>query len=137
MKVLIVEDDQDLAQVISEATQKWGCRTLVASTGAEARRLMASEAGFKLVLLDLILPDMMGFELISEFKQIDSRLALVTMTGQNSRELEAEVRRRGACYFMEKPFNLSELKTIVDHIAKRFDAGAEAQSKNASLQVVG
>ncbi|MDY6987741.1 MAG: hypothetical protein SWQ30_06760 [Thermodesulfobacteriota bacterium] len=46
-------------------------------------------------------------------------MGIVTITGQNTRELELEVRKQGIAYFMTKPFEAQAMKQVIDHISRK------------------
>jgi len=71
------------------------------------------------VILDIMLPDGFGYDIIPEIKQSQPEAYVITMTGDNSPQLERIVRGFGIAYFMAKPVNLKELKSIIDHYISR------------------
>ena len=118
LNVLIVDDDRQLATMLKGAITRWGHRATTAGSGMEALAILAKKK-HPLILLDIFLPDTEGHQLIPAIKQLDSGTHIVTMTGVNSRELEARVRREGIAYYMIKPIPMNELKVIVQHLAKK------------------
>lgn len=121
MNLLIVEDDFDTASHIGEMLSGWGHRVETSATGGEALKKAANNR-FDLVLLDIFLPDLKGYELIPRLKGLCPDTKIVTMTGYNSRELEWKVRKQGILYYMIKPFEGKSLKSILDHLT-RTEAG--------------
>jgi len=81
---------------------------------------MVRKKVFDLIVLDIYLPDCMGHELIPEFKKARPDMGIVAITGYNSRELELAVREKGVIFFMVKPFNLNEMKQVLDHYSKNW-----------------
>ncbi|MCF8144682.1 MAG: response regulator [Deltaproteobacteria bacterium] len=130
MNILVVEDENSIAKLISEILETWGHRVQRSGTGSDALE-KARRADVDLILLDISLPDIQGHELIPFFKASQPHVGIVAMTGSNSRELESKVRREGVIYYMIKPFELKVLKAVVDHVSKRrkspsFSPGPEA-----------
>lgn len=115
MKILIVEDESQVVSYITKRLAKWGYRSSSAGTGKEALGKF-TEFAFDLILLDIMLPDYKGYDLIPKFKSIDSKIDIITMTGHNSRELEKKVRNEGILYYMVKPVETKNLKLLLDHI---------------------
>ncbi len=115
MKVLIVEDDIALSAVITDAVRSWGYAAEEADTGRDALNKMIHRS-FDLILLDIFLPDTKGHLLIPEIKKIWPHSNIISMTGYNSRELEKEVRKQGVIYYMIKPFDIDQLRSILDHM---------------------
>jgi len=67
-QILLVEDDQDLQTMMETKLDSWGFAAQVATTGEEALKALR-KGGFKLVLLDLLLPGINGFEVLEEIKK--------------------------------------------------------------------
>ncbi len=120
MNILIVDDDDTFAWVIFEAIDIEKHTVKIAGTGKEAIELVREER-FDLVLLDILLPDCRGNELIPDFKKLSPQIGIVTMTGHNSRELELEIRQQGIYYYLIKPFSVKTIKDIVDHVSDKKD----------------
>jgi DNA-binding NtrC family response regulator len=118
MDILVVEDDIQSGEVIIEFIERWSHRAELTTTG-KAALAMIRKRSFDLVVLDIFLPDMMGYDLIPEIKKYAPGIHIITMTGQNNAEMEKKVRARGIIYYMAKPFFSSELKGILDHLSKR------------------
>ena len=118
MNILLVEDDDFVARPISEIVVRWGHHIQWSHTGKGALEKMR-RTPFDLILLDIFLPDVHGHELIHALKEIRPQVGIVTMTGNNSRELESKVRKEGIIYYMIKPFQMTILKEILDHVSKR------------------
>lgn len=118
MKILIVEDDKVFADVIWKIVRKWGYKAKKADTGKEAMKKIRKES-FDLVLLDILLPDCRGSELIPQFRKIWPDIDVVTMTAYNSRDIESEVRRQGVVFYMSKPFSMKQLRTTLAHIQRK------------------
>lgn len=117
MKILIVEDDLSFSP-ISEELDIWGYSAEWVTSGDEALERMKVKL-FDVIMLDIYLPDCLGYQLIQHFKRIKPNVHIITMTGHNSRELEKEVRKQGITYYMIKPFEFEHLKTLLDHIQLR------------------
>jgi DNA-binding NtrC family response regulator len=127
MDILIVENDIAFAPVLTESIQAWAHNPEKSNTGKDALKKVRQKR-FDLVLLDIFLPDCKGHELIPQFREMWPDIGVVTMTDYNSRELEWEVRQKGILYYMIKPFDMNELKVLLDHISKK--KGGENQWQN-------
>ncbi len=117
MKILIVEDEPQVVAYIQKILEKWGYDHQAASNGKEALHHIL-ETAFDVILLDINLPDCLGYDLIPEFRQIDPDINIITMTGENSRELEQRVRKEGILYYMVKPIETQNLKLLLEHLCK-------------------
>jgi len=118
MDILVVEDEDSVAGLIMEVIRMWGHQVQRSATGCDALEKL-QHTDVDLILLDMSLPDIQGHELIPFFKASQPQAGIVTMTGDNSRELETTVRKQGVAYYMIKPFELTVLKEVVDHVSKR------------------
>jgi CheY-like chemotaxis protein len=91
-RVLVVEDDADLAQILAASLERRGLRVEVASTVASARRLGRTFIP-DLIVLDVSLPDGDGFELVEQLRE-DGRLASTPLVVYTASDLTAEDRAR-------------------------------------------
>ena len=118
MNILLVEDDHTLTSLFGEGMRTRGNHVEISNTGEDALWRIRERA-YDLVLLDIFLPDMEGCDLIPLFREVRPDMRIIAMTGHNSRELEARVRRQGVLFYMIKPFELNHLWGILDHIQHR------------------
>lgn len=115
MRILIVEDEAQVATFIAAAVASWGHHAETAESGDEAMRKI-SRGGWRLVLLDIYLPDATADRLIPKIKACCPKLPVITMTGKADETMERAVRKTGIAYYMSKPVPLEELRQILDHI---------------------
>ena len=115
MKILIIEDTKQVARLLELAIKKWGHQVTIAKTGKTALAIIQQEM-FDLILLDIFLPDTVAYELIPKLKQEWSGMDIITMTGHSSKDVETKVRQQGILYYLVKPVNLKELKSIVQQL---------------------
>src|SRR5260370_41098720 len=71
-RILLVEDEMDLAKLIFEILSTLPARVSVAKNGREAIRIIESDQSFDLVLLDLVLPQLSGIYVLRRFRQIST-----------------------------------------------------------------
>lgn len=116
MKILLVEGNNSSAGSLRETVEKWGHQVEKENRGKSALERV-KEKNFDLLLLDLDLPDSAGPDLIPKFKELRPELGIITMTEQNSRELELRAREQGIFYYMLGPYERKNLKLLLDHIA--------------------
>lgn len=115
MNILLVESDHSTAEGILGALGAWGHKAQWSVTGADALERV-KQRHFDLILMDIFLPDIHGYELIPKLKKIQPEVKIVTMTESNSRELELQVRKQGIIYYMVKPFSIKIIEEILHHI---------------------
>lgn len=120
MNILIVENDITIASVLTGLIEMWGYNVEKASNGKQALKRV-KQTTFGLVLLDIFLPDIKGYELIPQLKELCPEIGIVTMTSYNSRELEMKVRNEGILYYMIMPFDIASLEELLNHISQKYD----------------
>jgi signal transduction histidine kinase/DNA-binding response OmpR family regulator len=126
--VLIVDDEPDVASAVAEQLARDGHEVLIASSGAEARRLYACHA-IALVLLDLRLPDLNGLTLLRELRATPDPPDVVVVTGHASLESAVDAMDAGASGYVEKPLDFARLRQIVFRSLER----RRLQRENAAL----
>ncbi len=120
MKILIIEDTEQVSKLLRLKIESWGHKTAVAETGKEALDIIKKEM-FDLILLDIFLPDTIAYDLIPKLKTEWSGMKIITMTGYSSKDVEKKIRSQGILYYMVKPVDLTELKNIIQHMNKRYE----------------
>ncbi|RKZ21525.1 sigma-54-dependent Fis family transcriptional regulator, partial [bacterium] len=110
-KLLIVDDDDALREMLRQALGK-DYRIEEAERGEEALRKMEKDE-FDLCLLDIILPDADGIELIPELKGISPSTVVIVMTGYPTVERAVDAMKKGAFDFVKKPFGVKEIRFIL------------------------
>jgi len=112
VRILVIDDDQQLANMLVEFLVKMGYQATAAYSGREG--LTQFEQGdFQLVILDLKLPDMDGLEILEAIKAVDSRAVVLIITGYGTIESSVNAVKKGAYDFIPKPINLESLELII------------------------
>jgi DNA-binding response OmpR family regulator len=122
-RVLIVEDEGRIASFLRKGLAANGFVAEVAADGAQALRLLRAR-DFDLLVLDLGLPDMDGFELLRELRQTNKRLPVVILTARDSVRDTVAGLEGGADDYLTKPFSFEELLARV-HVRLRGVRAAE------------
>lgn len=107
-KILIIEDEERIAQFVAKGLTKQGFHPAVALTGREGLYL-AQTGDFELVLLDLGLPDMDGFAVLQEIREAHNDVPVIVLTARTSIEDTVYGLEEGACDYVAKPFRFEEL----------------------------
>lgn len=110
-RVLIVDDDAEICELISGLLEQEGFAPSVAYDGKTAMQKVRLECR-DVVLLDLKLPDLDGLELLRQMKALDEDLPVVIITGSGEIPKAVEAMRAGAHDFLSKPFEGHELIRI-------------------------
>ena len=112
MNVLVVDDEEVIRDVLSSLLLREGHRVREASTGAAALAA-AEEEAFDVVLLDLMLPDRPGMDVLREIKRRDPAAVVVVVTAYSSIESAIAAMREGAFHYIPKPFQNEEVVLTV------------------------
>ena len=118
MRVLIVEDDKVLSDGLSRYLQQSGYVVDVASNGTAADAMLATEE-FGLVVLDIGLPGMDGFEVLRRIRRRENYLPVLVLTARDALEDRVHGLDLGADDYLVKPFALQELEARLRAIIRR------------------
>ena len=116
--ILIVEDEKRVADLLKIGLEENGYQTMVAYDGAMGLRLFQSNS-FQLVISDIILPKLDGFELCKEIRKVNERIPILMLTALGSADDKLEGFDAGADDYMVKPFDFRELNARVKALLKR------------------
>ena len=118
--VLIVDDDPTLLDMVQTFLTDEGYKTSTCKNGTEALERIAS-GGLDLVILDLKLPDVDGYEICKKVRQDPDTedLPIIMLTGYTTVEDKIRGIEGGADDYITKPFNLSELKARIEMVLRR------------------
>ena len=124
--VLVVEDDPILRMGLEKTLRSAGFRVLLAKTGPDGLRLALDERP-DLVLLDVMLPGMNGFEICEEIRRRDADVPIVMLTAKGEEIDKVRGLRTGADDYVTKPFGVSELLARLAAALRRPRARRAAQ----------
>ena len=117
--VLVVDDQEDIQNILSDRLTIHGYQVSVASNGLEAFE-MVDRIFPDLILLDIMLPDTNGMDILAKIKQEYPEIIVIMITAHGTIQIAVEAMKLGAYDFIEKPFNnLDEVRIKVDNALKR------------------
>jgi len=116
--VLVIDDEPVLQDVLGSLLKLDGFDYQQATTAADGLRILREEE-IDVVLLDLMLPDRSGLDLLPEIKAFDPHLPVVVITAYSSVESAIEAMRAGAFHYVPKPFKNEEVLHLVHRAAER------------------
>ena len=118
MKILIVEDDADLREIISTALQK---ERYIVETAADLRsaRAKALIYEYDALLLDIMLPDGSGLDLLRELVEKGRQMNVIILSAKDSIEDKVEGLDLGADDYLAKPFHIAELHARLKSVLRR------------------
>jgi len=117
IRLLIVDDDDDLRQDLTQLFRRQGHDVTAAATGEDALN-KAEHARFDVALLDLHLPGISGIDLLARLKERQPELEALLLTAHSSIETAVEAMRQGAYDYLTKPFRAADLEV---HVEKAYE----------------
>ena len=118
MKLLLIEDDERVAQVLAEAFRADGHETTVRHTGEDGLAYLRRDRP-DAVVLDLRLPELNGVAVLRQIRSTDPELPVIIMTGLATLGEIAEARRLGVTEIIEKPEVLKRFSEALSRIESR------------------
>lgn len=118
LRILIAEDEEPIANLIKMNLRRAGYECVWAPDGEKAADLM-EEQHFDLVLLDIMLPGINGYELLDYAKTLE--LPVIFLTALGSTENKVKGLRLGADDYLPKPFEIVELLARVEAVLRRYN----------------
>jgi len=117
-KVLVIEDEPTLARLLSYNLTQEGYETTVIDHGGEGLQA-ALQRSFDLIILDIMLPGMNGFEILTRLRQHGIRTPIIILTARNAEEEVVQGLKHGADDYITKPFGVAELLARVSAVLRR------------------
>lgn len=128
--ILVIEDEQRVAELLRSGLEENGYKVSLAADGIQGLHLFLTNK-FDLILSDIILPKMGGFELCKEIRKIDTNVPILMLTALGSTDDKLEGFDAGADDYLTKPFDFRELLARVAVLLKR-NLGVQS-SDNADI----
>ncbi|MFC1708081.1 response regulator [Planctomycetota bacterium] len=112
LKVLLVDDEEDFVEVLSQRLETRGITTDTAQDGIDALRKIEGRS-FDAIVLDLRMPGMDGIETLQRMRGLDPDLQIILLTGRATLKDGIEAMKQGAMEFLEKPVDMAKLVDIL------------------------
>jgi len=120
MKILVVEDEEKLAEALSRGLQAHGYAVDIVGDGKKAQtRISMHRDDYDLVILDLMLPSMDGLEICKTVRDQNIVMPILILTARNETENKVNLLLSGADDYMVKPFSFAELLARVKALLRR------------------
>lgn len=120
MKILLMEDDLLLNEIIEEHLQSKGYDVVSSFSGDEAQNIVYSQT-FDLLLLDVNVPNINGFDLLEDLRQKDIKTAAIFITSANMMDDIEKGFKSGCDDYIKKPFELKELDLRIENIKRLYN----------------
>jgi len=130
-RILIVEDEKSMRDLLALMLSKEGYSVSTADCGSAAKKRLEKDPGYDMVISDISMPGMTGLELLRYVTEVVPNTAVMIMTAYGSKETAIQALNEGAIHYVEKPFDLEEIKVVV---RKNFDQRRIA-AENADLKL--
>ncbi|TYP68942.1 response regulator transcription factor [Paenibacillus methanolicus] len=134
-KVLVIEDEPTLARLLSYNLTQEGYDTTVIEHGVEGLQA-ALQRSFDLIILDIMLPGMNGFEILSRLRQSGNGTPVIVLTARNAEEEVVQGLKRGADDYITKPFGVAELLARVSAVLRRTGPEQDGKASESSDRVI-
>lgn len=135
MRILVVEDEESIARGLRFNFEREGYQVDIACNGITALELHRNAAPrFDVIILDLMLPEMSGYEVCRELRRSDAETPVLALTARTLSEDKIQAFDCGVDQYMTKPFSLPELLSRVRNLAAR--RGLQQSHGRASEELI-
>ncbi|KAF1243472.1 DNA-binding response regulator [Streptococcus agalactiae] len=133
MKILVVEDEWDLLQSLSEGLRLSGYIVDTETDGEEAERLVYVES-YDLIILDINLPKKSGFSVLEDVRKYNKEVNIIMLTARSDVDDRVSALDMGANDYLLKPFYFEELEARVRSLLRRKSVQQDSQISCGSLR---
>lgn len=123
-KILIVDDEQNIREVLSIFLKDEGYTVSVANDGKSALEAVKNDI-FDLVITDLKMPKFSGFDLLKSIKETSPATVVVIITAYGTTESAVEAMKLGAFNYIQKPFKINDIRLIVKNALEKLELQKE------------
>ena len=119
-KVLIIDDDKELCTLMKKCVEQENLTAVVAGGGIEGLHILEeSKNACSLIILDIMMPDLDGFQVLQQIRQT-SNVPVLMLTAKSDEEDKVSGLRMGADDYLTKPFSINELMARVNSLIRRY-----------------
>ncbi len=137
VKVLVVEDETSIREMIAFNLRRAGMEVLEADSAEAALPLLDEKPGCDAAILDVMLPGMNGFSLCETIRRTDQRIGIIILSAKGQEQDKIRGLSIGADDYMTKPFSVSELMARVEALCRRVSrTSGSTEEKSASASLV-
>jgi len=118
--VLIIDDDKELCALMKKCVEQENLSAMIAYGGVEGLRLAEeNKSDCSLIILDVMMPDMNGFQVLQKIRQM-SNVPVLMLTAKSDEDDKVSGLRLGADDYLTKPFSINELMARVNSLIRRY-----------------
>ena len=118
-KVLVLEDEENIRSFVVINLKRAGYTTIEAGCGMDALAALKANPDIKVALLDIMLPDIDGFEVCRRIRAMDNKIGIIMLTARTQEMDKVTGLMTGADDYVTKPFSPAELTARVDALFRR------------------
>ncbi|MGX8699441.1 MAG: response regulator transcription factor [bacterium] len=128
-KVLVLEDETSIRSFVVINLKRSGYEPIEAATGQEALQKMREHPDIQVALLDIMLPDIDGFEVCRQIRASNARIGIIMLTARTQEMDKVTGLMTGADDYVTKPFSPAELTARVDALYRRVGGDSAAHAE--------
>lgn len=132
IKVLVVDDDKNIRKLISAYLTQNGYHVECAENGAEALDIM-EEQHFDMLIVDIMMPEVDGYELTTDIRSIDDKLPILMVTAKDTFEDKRKGFLSGTDDYMTKPIDFEEMSLRISALLRRAKISSEQKIEIGNL----
>jgi len=132
-KILVLEDEDNIRGFVVINLKRAGYEAIEAGTGQEALDALKANPDIKVALLDIMLPDMDGFEVCRRIRATDNQIGIIMLTARTQEMDKVTGLMTGADDYVTKPFSPAELTARVDALYRRAGGTAEPAVRDGEV----
>ena len=119
-KVIIIDDDKELCTLMKKCVEQENLTAVIANGGIEGLQMLEENKDVcSLVILDIMMPDLDGFQVLQQVRQT-SNVPVLMLTAKSGEEDKVSGLRMGADDYLTKPFSINELMARVNSLIRRY-----------------
>ena len=126
-KILVLEDEENIRSFVVINLKRAGYETIEAECGEAALEQLKQHPDIKVALLDIMLPDIDGFEVCRRIRAMDNKIGIIMLTARTQEMDKVTGLMTGADDYVTKPFSPAELTARVDALFRRAGGGTEKE----------
>ncbi len=132
-KILVVDDEEAMREVLQMRLQEWGFDVCLAEDGVQGKEL-AESYDPDIVISDVIMPQVSGMDLLRSLKAGDPNRTIILVTAQASIDLAVDAMKQGAQDFVTKPIDYPKLRLILEAAEQEIDLRRESRRIASQLE---
>ncbi len=116
-QILLVDDDDEFREEMRICLEQY--KVIEAASGQEALNIIQKPHAVDLVMLDVVLPDLPGTEVLKQMREMAPGLSIIILTGQSSKDVAIDALKGHADDYIEKPFNVEKFLATIQKVLER------------------